>query len=152
MFSNRLPGDRFFAHLRAFDTECPRCGLVYTFSQAYVKHGVSSAWDHSTNRFRCHGCRLVLGLGILAWPLGRGRLLRAEDSVPTTSQARELKRQHAALRRMAQGFELDRTDPAIHAIAGRLPRNIVLTEECPCDPESPYAHPSCPIHGHGGGQ
>lgn len=151
MFRHRLPTDRFFAHIRALDLECPRCGYVYTFSQTYNRHGISAAWDSQTNRFRCHACYLAMGLGVLGWPLAPGgKLLRAEDAVPTVHQARELKVLQAAMRRQAQGYELDPTDLTIPRITGRAPRNIVLTDECSCDPAAPYAHPSCPVHGHGG--
>ena len=143
MFRHRLESDPFFAHLRALDMECPRCGTVYTFSQHATKKGAYSPWDHETNRFRCHSCRLVLALGVLAWPVMPGALLRASDSVPTVRQSRELRVLYAEMRRQAHGREL--TEPTIR---GRVPRNIVLTDECPCQPGQPV-HPGCPVHGHG---
>lgn len=80
-------GDPFFARLRGFDIECPRCAKLFTCTpgrkQAY--------FDPRTSRWRCASCGLCLILGVIAWSPPIGASGTPCDQEPTVRQAMELR-------------------------------------------------------------
>lgn len=140
MFADRQDGDRFYARLKAFAIECPRCGELYIVGN---RTGGPKVYDFKTQRFTCatKACGLHLQLGILAWPILQGTHPAASaDTVPTWRQAQRLREL------MALGIQ--ESNPR----AGKDPVNRTLRGECRCRPLEPrglYTHPECPVHGAG---
>lgn len=146
MFKDRLPASRFFARIIDLDIECPRCGTVI----AGRARGGRGGWDRTTQRFECTACKLILGLGVLAWPLSI-----APSGDRGAGDARPNYRQALALRAQAGGFLVEEKKRQ----AASKDRNVVLVQGCTCTeigvPGVPGVlgvlgvHPGCPVHGHG---
>jgi len=84
-------GDRFFAVLRTFCLECPRCGTVWGFGRRYH---LSSVYNPRTQFFRCTNCSWRARLGIVAWPtVGGHSPERPVDTMPTPRQLLRMKQQ-----------------------------------------------------------
>jgi len=86
-----LVGDRFFAVLKQFCIQCPRCGTVWGFGGRWR---LSSVYNPRTQYFRCSNCSWRARLGIVAWPVVHGgRKQRPEDTMPTPRQLLRMKEQ-----------------------------------------------------------
>lgn len=94
----------FFARIRSFDIECPRCGQVYCVS----RRAGPTNWSTRLSRFQCGRCDLRLALGIIAHPVPWGRCDPPSDIIPTVEQALELRKQMDAA---WVGFRLKSGEP-----------------------------------------
>jgi hypothetical protein len=103
---------RFFARLLSFDLECPRCGKVYQIRATnqrgkYQRVGETTsgkglrvdAWDPVTSRFTCtnlpHCDSRVYILGLLAWPVGKGKVAQGtpKDQIPHPRQLAQMRKE-----------------------------------------------------------
>ena len=85
-------GVSFFGRIIALDIACPRCAQVHVLRDNKGRR----VWDPQTGIFQCHGCGVVLQLGILAWHAPAGIRRIPEDHIPLgfrqALQLRELAR------------------------------------------------------------
>lgn len=132
MFAHKLDADKFFARIRNLDMECPRCGAVHHCN------GITGPYRSQTGRFKCPGCKVVLAIGVIAYPVTTTTRQHEtpDDWVPDARQALALRNQNPGLAAMKRRSPLG-------------PRNIVLREGCRCLPKGTalVVHPACPIHG-----
>ena len=86
---------RFFARLRAFDLECPRCGIVYQVTQKQTRDDArpSTCYDYPTARFTCRACCMSWVLGLLAWPSEGEAVVPPSDQVPGPRELPQLRRE-----------------------------------------------------------
>ena len=135
MRSDQPPADstRFFARLVSGAIECPKCGSVAQFGPGRPKAG----WNPQTSRFTCPACRLVVTLGIIAWPAKGGP--GAGATLPTDHVPNE--RQLSQLRAAGDGHWMRTTKPR------RRAEDTNLTARCTC-PSAGEVNARCVFHGY----
>lgn len=143
---------RFFGRVTAATMECPRCGTVLHLAdggrqairRARRHHRSPAAgWNPLTSRLECPACELVMLIGLLAWPVGRGGTHGAQ-TVPRDQVPNE--RQLSQLRQEAGGWWM----PQETRKPRYRPDDSNITAACICRPgaENTTAQdPECPIHG-----
>ena len=136
---------RFFARVHSAIFECPRCGIVYRFSP---KHS-GGVWDRQTCTFTCYRCHLTCIIGMICWPVKRGRPgAKAGDAGGPTIPKDQVpnERQLAQLRARAGGWWM----PPEMKKKRRRPDDTNITAACTCKPGTECTDagdPNCPIHG-----
>jgi hypothetical protein len=131
------PATRFWAKPLAGWLECPRCGKVIYFQTSKGRTKQNAEWDPRTSRLQCPECKLVLVLGLLAWPVKPGQARTApRDQVPQ-------ERQLAQLRAQGAGWWL----PQSQAKQGYRPDDTNVTAACTCPEGAEGGDDQCPVHG-----
>lgn len=119
--------------------ECPACGTIHRLN----RNTSPAVWTPRTGLFRCHQCKIVFGLGVLAYPIQPSPGdQRPDDWSPTFREALALRQVHAP------GVLMEEGDRQV----ARAVRNVVLVAGCSCEAASGgvlWVHPNCPVHGHG---
>lgn len=143
------PGIRFFARLDRFHCECPACGQLIVAHKdarapeptrksrtAAFKRSRYTQYNPITSILTCPACRLSFGVGLLLWPLARGRR-RARipaDHQPTRRQLRQLAQYSYGI----WGEEVKQQGDEL---------NIAIDQECTCPQLEGGWRESCPVHG-----
>ena len=122
---------RFFARIEKFHMECPKCaGMIFSHTSSRRR---TLGFNSLTGRVTCSGCRFLMALGLLAYPVTRDVVgyRRPADQKPTWGELLQLRELYGG------HYIAEAKRPSDHL-------NLYVEAECRCEPDD-RGRP-CPIH------